>query len=309
MPELPEVETVRRQLAVKLAAARFVAVVRAEPAMLLDCTLKELKQALPGKQLRSITRIGKFLVVRLETGDGPANTRDQAGDEPGTFAAADMQEVYLTLHLGMTGQLLVFPREEGAPGAESKTEVVYPHTRFAFDLRGPDGAELRLEFRDTRKFGRLHLTVGAPPERLARLGPDAWEGEWDVAYLQKRMQGRRIPLKSFLLDQRNLAGIGNIYADESLWWARLSPLRPAGSLAEEEVGRLAIELRRRLDEGIRLLGCSISDFVDTQGNKGRFQEWLRVYGKQRQPCLRCGVMLERVVINGRGTTYCPGCQT
>lgn len=273
MPELPEVETVRRQLAGSLLGNTFTEVWRTEPAMLLDCTADGVRAGLPGRRIERVERLGKFLVVTL---DGAA---------------------FLTLHLGMTGQLLVDPNDG-----------LGPHTRFLFELKDAGGRATTLEFRDTRKFGRLHLTSGVPAPRLGALGPDAWQGSWDAAYLEQRLRSRKVALKAFLLDQRHLSGIGNIYADEILWWTGLSPLRPSGSLSAEEVARLSEEIPRRLDEGVRLLGCSLSDFVDTAGEPGEFQDWLQAYGRQGQTCARCGGTLVRVVVGGRGTTYCPDCQ-
>jgi formamidopyrimidine-DNA glycosylase len=293
MPELPEVETVRRQLAAALVGKTFATVERLEPAMLRDCRPEDVEEGLPGRRIERVERVGKFLVVAL------------SGD------------AYLTLHLGMTGQLLVgsYDRAPGEVEGEKKAfEPLHPqapaasHTRFVFGLVDDDGERTRLEFRDMRKFGRLHLTTGAPAPRLGGLGPDAWQGSWDRDYLEERLRGRTAPLKAFLLDQRHLAGIGNIYADEILWWAGLSPLRPSGSLSGEEVTRLAEEIPHRLGEGVRLLGCSISDFVDTQGQSGSFQDWLQAYGRYGQVCGRCGGTLVRVVVGGRGTAYCPGCQ-
>jgi formamidopyrimidine-DNA glycosylase len=246
---------------------------RVEPFMLRDCSAEDIVAQVPGRRVERVGRLGKFLWLVLDGG------------------------LFLTVHLGMTGQLLVNP---------GQTE---PYGRFLFRLRDGTGGEVRLEFRDMRKFGRLHLTCGGPAPRLALLGPDAWQGDWDAAYLDRRLQGRSTPLKSFLLDQRHLAGIGNIYADEILWWTALSPLRAAGSLVPEQVECLAEEIRRRLGEGVRLLGCSVSDFVDTEGRPGRFQDWLQAYGRRGRPCRRCGAEIARVVIGGRGTYYCPACQT
>jgi formamidopyrimidine-DNA glycosylase len=289
MPELPEVETVRCQLAAGLTGLTFAAADKVEPAMLRDCWSEDVERLLPGRRIQRIDRLGKFIIVELD------------------------EDLFLTLHLGMTGQLLIDPADEGV------------HTRFVFRLedRGiatatspgaqDGGAPLvprtvRLEFRDMRKFGRLHLTAGGPAPRLEQLGPDAWKGDWDAAYLAGRLQGRTAPLKAFLLDQRHLAGIGNIYADETLWWTSLSPLREAGSLSEQQVECLAAEIRTRLGEGVRLLGCSLSDFVDTAGEPGEFQEWLQAYGRQGQECRRCGGTMARTVVGGRGTAYCPDCQ-
>jgi formamidopyrimidine-DNA glycosylase len=253
----------------------FLSVERVEPFMLRDCTAREVRTLLPGRRIERVDRLGKFLIVVLD------------GD------------LFLTLHLGMTGQLLIDPGEDGG------------HTRFAFHLvdEGTTGAPVvSLEFRDIRKFGRLHLTSGTPAPRLGLLGPDAWTGDWDTSYLELRLRGRSAPLKAFLLDQRHLAGIGNIYADEILWWTALSPLRAAGSLVEEEVWCLADEIRTRLSEGVHLLGCTLSDFVDTDGQPGSFQEWLQAYGRQGQECRRCGGTMVRTVIGGRGTAYCRDCQ-
>ena len=272
MPELPEVETVRCQLARSLTRATFEAVIRIEPAMLRDCTPEEVRSELPGRQIASVDRHGKFMILPL------------SGD------------AFLTLHLGMTGHMLIDP-------VESR-----PHTRFLFALRDETGQTKHLEFRDIRKFGRLHLTFGGPAPRLDLLGPDAWCDDWDEGYLRQRLAGRTAPIKAFLLDQRHLAGIGNIYADEILWWSQIAPIREAGSLSPEEAHRLAGEIRTRLGEGVRFLGCTLSDFVDTEGNPGGFQDWLRAYGKQGQRCPRCGGTFVRVIVAGRGTSYCPTCQ-
>ncbi len=272
MPELPEVETVRRQLAGALTGKTFLSVDEVEPSMLVDHSAAQMRSELPGRRIESVSRLGKFLLVTLDA------------------------DVCLTFHLGMTGQLLVDPQEAGS------------YSRFSFELADGNDSRTRLEFRDIRKFGRVHLTTGAPPARLQRLGPDAWQGCWDAAYLEQRLRGRKTALKAFLLDQRHLAGIGNIYADEILWWTGLSPVRPSGSLGAEEVAALTDEIRRRLSEGVRLLGCSLSDFVDTAGKQGGFQGSLQAYGRQGRSCGRCGGVLVRTVVAGRGTTYCPSCQ-
>ncbi len=272
MPELPEVETVRCQLERRLLGLRFRTVDRTEQAMLRDCSVPEVVTGLPGRRIVEVGRLGKFIIVKLE------------GD------------AFLTLHLGMTGQLLIDPEGESA------------HTRFIFALDDGGAEEVTLQFRDIRKFGRLHLTEGGPAPRLTALGPDAWQGSWDAEYLGGRLKGRSAPLKAFLLDQRHLAGIGNIYADEILWWTELSPLRPGGELSAEEVTALAGEIRKRLGEGVKFLGCSLSDFVDTAGQQGDFQNWLRAYGKAGQACSRCGGTFLRVIVSGRGTSYCQDCQ-
>jgi len=270
VPELPEVETVRCQLNAALPGREVAAVESVDPFILRDVDVEDVPGLLEGRSLGNVERVGKFLVLPLD------------GD------------VYLTIHLGMTGQLLLLGREE---------EV--SHVRFSVLL---DGGADRFVFRDVRKFGRLHVTVGTPAARLSRLGPDAWLGDWDADFLLARLRGRTAPLKAFLLDQRHLAGIGNIYADEILYGARLSPLRPAGTLTRAQVRRLAVQIRERLEEGVRLRGCSISDFVDTEGAPGSFQDALRAYGRHGLPCASCGRPLTRTVVGGRGTAFCRRCQ-
>jgi formamidopyrimidine-DNA glycosylase len=270
LPELPEVETIRCQLERRLTGVSLGRVLQMEPFMLVDTSEAMLRSEIPGRAVRAVGRHGKFLVLRLD------------------------DELFLTIHLGMTGQLLV-----------SADADLPRYGRFVFRLHG---STERLVFADMRKFGRLQLTAGEPPARVRALGMDAWSGEWGAADLASRLEGRRTPLKAFLLDQRRLAGIGNIYADEILFAAELSPLRLAGSLSSAEVERLAFEIRDRLDEGVRLGGCSISDYVDTDGVSGGFQRVLRAYGRGGEVCPRCGGTMVRVLVAGRGTTFCPACQ-
>ena len=242
--------------------------------MLRDCTPESVRSELPGRTVVDVDRLGKFLIIRLDGED----------------------ETYLTIHLGMTGQILVSTEQPGR-GDEVNAMRADPaearHTRFVLLMEGSPQRHVRLEFRDMRKFGRLHLTHGGPAPRLQRLGPDAWMGDWDGKYLSERLRGRRAPIKGFLLDQRHLAGIGNIYADETLWWSQISPLREGGSLDAGEIDRLAEEIRARLDEGVRRLGCTLADFVDIEGRPGSFQERLQAYGRQGRPCFRCGETLVR----------------
>jgi len=274
VPELPEVETVRRELAAALLGRAFTAVERVEPFMLRDTTAEQLFALLPEAEVQSISRQGKFLVLGLSGG------------------------LFLTIHLGMTGQLLVLPLAAELPR----------HARYSLRFAGEGEPERRLVFADMRKFGRVHLTEGGPAARLEAMGPDALEGAWGPKQLAKSLAGRRAPLKAFLLDQRHLAGIGNIYADEILFQAGLSPLRPAGELRPAEVRRLAVAIREKLEEGVRLRGCSISDYVDTKGRRGSFQDSLQAYGRHGEPCPRCGRPLVRTLVAGRGTAYCAHCQ-
>jgi formamidopyrimidine-DNA glycosylase len=220
-------------------------------------------------------------------------------DRQGKFLVVGLSnDLFLTIHLGMTGQLLLLPEQRDLPS----------HTRFVFRLDPGAAGPERLVFRDIRKFGRLHVTDGRHPQRLLPLGPDALEGEWDARFLAELLSGRRAPLKAFLLDQRRLSGIGNIYADEILWASRLSPVRPAGLLSGKEIDTLAGEIRAQLAEGVRRRGCSISDFVDSDGKPGGMQDVLQAYGRHGEPCSRCGTVLSRTIVAGRGTAFCPTCQ-
>ncbi|MBU2601812.1 MAG: bifunctional DNA-formamidopyrimidine glycosylase/DNA-(apurinic or apyrimidinic site) lyase [Actinobacteria bacterium] len=270
MPELPEVETVRCQLQKALPGRRFESVTEVDPFVLRDVSPEAVSASLGGRVVRRVDRAGKFLVLPLSGG------------------------TFLTVHLGMTGNLLMTDPAEA-----------FTHVRFAALM--DDGR--RLVFRDVRKFGRVHVTEGGPAERINRLGPDAWLGDWGPDYLAARLEGRTGALKAFLLDQRNLAGIGNIYADEILFGARLSPVRPAGRLTRGEVERLAVEIKERLAEGVLARGCTVSDFVDSEGRPGTFQESLRAYGRHGLPCVSCGGPLARIVVAGRGTIFCAVCQS
>lgn len=273
MPELPEVETIRRQLAPAIPGWQVKYVRTLEPAMMPQGQGRRLRGAVCGRSFLPPQRRGKFLLLPL------------SGD------------VWLTVHLGMTGRLLIVPGRYAA----------HVHDRFVFRLgRGDERAWF--VFRDARKFGRLEASVGGPSRRVEMLGPDAWADSWDTGYLWHRLRGRSAPIKALLLDQRLLAGVGNIYADEALFEAQIHPLRPAGSLNADELEQLAAAVRTVLDRGVQALGCSLSDFFHLDGSLGSMQQALKAYGRQGRPCVRCGTPLVRTIVAGRGTAYCPTCQ-
>jgi len=193
----------------------------------------------------------------------------------------------LTIHLGMTGSLLW----NGTPG---------PHTRAEFVLDGD-----RLLFNDLRQFGRLHAGT-QPPAGLARLGPEALQ--ISARELAERLAGRRGRIKALLLDQRILAGLGNIYADEALFRAGIHPCAVPARLAPERIRRLHRAIRQVLREAIAAGGSSISDYVDADGAPGNFQFAHRVYRRTGLPCRRCGAKIRRTLVSQRGTHYCPRCQ-
>lgn len=273
VPELPEVETIRCQLATFLPGRTLTHVRAIEAAMFMGSDISTLETLVCGRTFGMPERKGKFLLLPLS------------------------DDVWLTMHLGMTGRVLLSRGRYSA----------HPHDRFVFSLCHK-GSYSAVVFRDSRKFGRLEVTAGGPSERVARLGPDGWLGQWGADYLAQRFRGRTASVKALLLDQHILAGIGNIYADEALFEAAILPSRPAGGLTPAELERLAVAIRSTLDRGVKALGCSVSDFVHVDGRLGSMQENLRAYRRQGCPCTRCGALMQRAVIAGRGSGYCPVCQ-
>lgn len=224
---------------------------------------------LPGLSIMRIYRRGKFIVWEI----GPA--------------------VHMIFHLGMSGRLfLADPREEAGK-----------HTHAIFNFK--DGKQVR--YCDPRRFGGIWL-VKNPGEVLGTLGPEPLDPEFSLEYLQECLSGRRTPIKSLLLDQRLLAGLGNIYADEALFKAGISPERQAGSLNSREIRQLHRAVIKVLQDGITHGGTTFRDYRDGYNRPGGFQNHLYVYGRTGQPCLKCGKPVERIVIGGRSSHYCPRCQ-
>jgi len=268
MPELPEVETVRRRLEPALTGRRIVALTVADATVSAQ-TGAELRHLALGRDVARLRRRGKYLIVDLEEG-------------------------ILVVHLRMTGQLLF----------ERPPTPRRPRFTIEFD----DGSFLH--FCDVRRFGRLWaLRDEAELEHFfAELGVEPLSPGFSTARLRALLDGRRAPLKAFLLDQRRIAGVGNIYADEALFRAGLHPLRPAGSVGPRGAGRLREALVETLELGIAQAGTSVDSFVDPEGASGSFQEILNVYQRTGEPCRRCGTPIQRVVVGGRGTHFCPRCQ-
>jgi len=273
MPELPEVETVVRGLSALLPGRRIVSVRLGKTDFMDDPDA--LTAGLPGTRFASIQRRGKFILAQLEA------------------AANGGASSYLVVHLGMTGRLVV-------QGSEAP---VLPHTHAFFVL--DDGRELR--YVDPRRFGRIALFSGAQfASAFARLGAEPLEiSEVDFRRL---LAGRRARIKALLLDQHFLRGIGNIYADESLWRAKLHPARLGARIGSAEAHRLLESIRRVLREAIRLGGSSISDFVNASGLPGEFQIRHRVYDREGKSCFRCGAKIRRSIVAGRSSYFCPRCQ-
>jgi formamidopyrimidine-DNA glycosylase len=291
VPELPEVEVTRRQLQPLLVGRRVERVFTTVPSYFFLTPPGVLRRRLRGRRFRALDRVGKYLLARLDSGER------------------------LLLHLGMTGQIF----GAGIPGVrllsstagasltpEQQLQVFRPdrhtHLRLRFDDRGPD-----IFFRDARKFGKVQLM--RPDERSARLdrlGPDALAARGKALYAAVRT--RRVAIKSLLLDQALLAGVGNIYADEALFLAGVRPTRPGRRVTREECDRIATAIRRVLRRSIATGGSSISDYVQPDGSSGAYQDERRVYGRDGEPCPRCRTPIRRRVIGQRSSHYCPRCQ-
>jgi len=276
MPELPEVETVRRGLAQRVMGDRIESVWLGEKPQTFKSPPQEIAAALTGALIRAVRRMGKHIVIDLER--APASGRGKPK------AAAPTQWI---IHLGMTGAVQVT-----SPDAE-----VLKHTHAIIELAS--GRQVR--FVDPRRFGRMWVasgfeTHGTEPLQIALE---------DFLRLFRR---RATPIKSALLNQKLLRGVGNIYADESLFRARIRPRRRAATLTREELVRLHATIREVLTEAIAAGGSSISDYFDVEGEPGLFQTQHRVYGRGGEKCLKCGTPIKRTVVAGRGTHYCPKCQ-
>lgn len=273
MPELPEVETIVRGLRARLPGRRVRAVTIRQPAI-LKTPPPLFIGCLLGAVVRHVQRFGKHILLRM-------GRRGQAGS------------YWLMIHLGMTGQLVMEPTALAAR----------PHTHALLELEGGES----LRYIDIRRFGRIQLTPGGglPPE-LAGLGPDPLEiGEEDFV---NRVRSRAARMKSLLLDQRFLRGVGNIYADETLFRAGIHPATPGRRISPKRAKNLWRAMRQVLEEAIAYGGSSVSDYVDAAGQPGGFQFQHRVYGRAGQPCVNCGTRLRRAIIAGRGTAWCPRCQ-
>ena len=274
MPELPEVETVLRGLAAH-ALGRRIAAVEIRHAGVIIGSADEFAATVTGGLIRRLDRKGKALAIELAR---------QNGGPPR----------FLLLRLGMTGQFVVARRD--AP--------LLPHTHVLLSL--DDGAD-ELRYRDTRRFGRLRCCTADELEAIfGRLGPDAQQ--IDEAQFLAALKNRRGAIKSWLMNQQFLSGLGNIYADEALFLARVHPLTPAGRLVSDAARRLYRAVRKVLDHAVALQGTSFRDYIDIEGRPGNFLPRLRVYQRTGEPCRRCRRPIRRLIVAGRSTHYCPRCQ-
>jgi formamidopyrimidine-DNA glycosylase len=271
VPELPEVETIRRQLAPLVERRVVERLDIADPRWCLPLAPEAVVDAVQGRRVDALRRRGKYLVWELE------------------------DEAFLLMHLRMTGTLLY----DAPPG------TLYERVRWVLD----DGHELR--FCDPRRFGTGELALGTPARDAffaARLGLEPLDGELTGDALRRMARGRRAPVKAFLLDQRRIAGVGNIYADEALFRAGIHPLRPVGSLTRAQCDALAVAVREALAAGVAAGGATIDDFRHVDGVRGAFQNEFLVHRRRGEPCPRCAAPVVKFVAAGRGTYACESCQ-
>jgi formamidopyrimidine-DNA glycosylase len=271
MPELPEVETIRRQLAPHVEGRELTAVEVLDPRWTAPRAPGQVAAALTGRTVIGLARAGKYLIWEL------------SGD------------LHLLMHLRMTGTLLFDPPADP------------PHTRVRVALS--DGHHL--VYLDPRRFGTGHLLESSQARAGylgARLGPEPLTPRFTTAYLRDAARGRTAPVKAFVLDQRRIAGVGNIYADEALFRAGIHPLRPAGSLRPAQLEALRAGIEDALAAGIEAKGATIDDFRHLDGAYGSFQDQFLVHLREGQSCVRCSGPVRKLVVGGRGTYVCERCQ-
>jgi formamidopyrimidine-DNA glycosylase len=271
MPELPEVETIRRQLAPHLEGRTFTSVDIRDYRWTQPAPPELIAAELTGARVEHLGRLGKYMIWQLD------------GDRS------------LIVHLRMTGSLLMDADPES------------PHTRVRIEL--DDGHVLT--YVDPRRFGTAHLMLSASArdEYLrARLGAEPFTPEFTAEYLRAQARGRSAPVKAFILDQRRIAGVGNIYADEALHRAHVHPLRPAGTLTSPQWAALKVAIEDALAAGIDAKGASIDDFRHVDGARGSFQDRFLVHTRAGEPCPTCGTTIRKLVVGGRGTYVCEKCQ-
>jgi formamidopyrimidine-DNA glycosylase len=272
MPELPEVETIRRQLAPAVEGRELTALEISDARWCLPHSPDEIRDAVQGRRVERLSRRGKYLVWELE------------------------DEVFLLVHLRMTGTLLIDP-----PPA-----TPYGRVRFVVD-----GGAHELRFCDPRRFGTGELAIGAAARDAffaARLGIEPLGDELTGEALRRLVRGRRAPVKAFLLDQKRIAGVGNIYADEALFRARIHPLRPANRLTRAQAAALRDAVVASLEAGIAAKGATIDDFRHPDGVYGSFQDQFLVHRREGEPCPECGGPVRKLRAAGRGTYVCEACQ-
>lgn len=299
MPELPEVETLRRGLEREVSGRRILGAVVANAKVLKEQTETAFRQRSIGKRIGQIDRRGKYLLLSLDEASHPTiegKTESNSGD---SYRESDVfptvSPFSLCIHLKMRGQLILQPAD--AP--------IAPY--HCISLLLDNGLALR--FHDMWTWGEMRVLTASEINKetgLAKMGKEPLSDAWNVEDLAVRVGARNVPIKTLLLDQRVVAGVGNIYADESLFRAKIHPERPGNSLIRAELERLVVEVRTVLTEAVTGGGTTSDDYTDLAGQPGRYTP--RVYDRAGQPCVVCGTSLTRTRLGGRGTVYCSRCQ-
>lgn len=270
MPELPEVETARRGIAPHLEGRQVTGVVVRQRQLRWPIP-KGLGQTLAGQILQAVRRRGKYLLLDFEEGS-------------------------LILHLGMSGSLRIVPCGT-PPGKHDHVDIAFSGDRC-------------LRLTDPRRFGAVLYTRDDPARHplLAELGPEPLEVDFDGTHLHERSRGRRLAVKAFIMDSKVVVGVGNIYASEALFLAGIHPRRPAGRISAARYDTLARTIREVLTAAINAGGTTLRDFTDSEGRPGYFARQLHVYGREGEPCPRCGTTIRQETIGQRSSYYCPACQ-
>ena len=280
MPELPEVETVARGLRLTVLGRRILSVTLRQTDFIDDPSL--IERHLPGRRIDAVERYGKFMLLRLSAAQGEENS-----------ATGDNAPAALLVHLGMTGHI--------ASTAVAQPWEKHTHASFALD----DGRELR--YTDARRFGRLaYLSAELLPAELEGFGADPLEVTAEE--FATRIRSRHSRIKALLLDQTVLRGVGNIYADESLWRAKIHPAKLGTRINKKQGAVLHRALQDILKKAIVMRGSSIANFVDGEGQPGEYQQHHRAYGRDGEKCYRCGTIIRRAIVAGRSSFFCPKCQ-
>ncbi len=273
MPELPEVEVIRRGLQRHLPGRKVLDIATGNKKLRLPMPRRDLQKYIQGARVKAVDRRAKFLLIIMDNG------------------------AYLIIHLGMTGRLGIFPA--GAPRAK------HDHLRLGLDN------ETQLRFNDIRRFGFVQVLPPGHDfsnTMLSNIGPEPLSRDYTPDYLQERAAGKNRPLKNFLMDSRVIAGIGNIYACEILFHAGLKPDKMVGRLTLKQWNKIVKSSRHVLEKAIKSGGTTISDFVNESGKSGYFQLELQAYGKQGLPCSCCATPIAKKTMAGRSTFFCPKCQ-
>lgn len=278
MPELPEVETIKRELEKIIIGKKIVDVFVNNAKVIREGTKENFIKELKNAEIKNIIRRGKLLIIELsiDRKREPRLTR------------------FLTIHLKMSGQL-VYPRQGGVSPAKS--------TRVSFKF---DNGKL-LDFNDTRLFGELKIVDDFKDLKfIQELGPEPFD--IDTEQFRELIKNRKTKIKVLIMDQKVISGIGNLYANEALFKAKIDPRRPANTLSDKETNLLFTEIKATLLKAIKYGGSSVDDYVRVSGNKGDYVKYLEVYSRAKEKCVRCGKIIQRISLGGRGTFFCPNCQ-